>query len=171
MREPSSNALVRTTTAATLIEGGEKENVLPSEARAVVNFRLRPGDSVEQVLAYVRATVDDERVEVRTLSGRAASPTSPADTEAYRALERIIRQLFPSTIVAPTLVVAGTDSRHYSALSPNVYRFSPMVLTQQDLERIHGTNERLSVEAWPRMVRFYRELLRTVAGVESSPRQ
>jgi carboxypeptidase PM20D1 len=171
MREPSSNALVRTTTAATLIEGGEKENVLPSEARAVVNFRLRPGDSVEEVLAHARATVDNERVEVRALSGRAASPTSPTDTEAYRALEHTIRQLFPSTLVAPTLVVAGTDSRHYSALSPNVYRFSPMVVTQEDLERIHGTDERLSVEAWPRMVRFYRELLRIVASAESGPRQ
>jgi carboxypeptidase PM20D1 len=169
-RAPASNALVRTTTAATCIHGGVKNNVLPSEARAVVNFRLRPGDSVEEVLAHVRATVDDERVEVRALPGhREASPTAPTDTEAYRALERTIRRLFPSAIVAPTLVVGGTDSRYYSALSPNVYRFSPMVVTREDLERFHGTDERLSVEAWSGMVRFYRELLRTGAGADAGP--
>jgi carboxypeptidase PM20D1 len=167
-RAPSNNALVRTTTAATIISGGVKENVLPSEVRAVVNFRLRPGDSVDEVLAHVRATVNDERVEVRALSSpREATPASPTDTEAYRALARTVRQLFPSTIVAPTLVLGGTDSRHYSALSTNVYRFAPLLLTQEDLKRVHGTNERLSVEDWPRMVRFYREVLRTVAGAES----
>jgi carboxypeptidase PM20D1 len=161
-RAPSTNALVRTTTAATRIQGGVKDNVLPSEARAVVNFRLHPGDSVEEVLSHVRATVNDERVEIRALPGhRAASPISPTDTEAYRALEHTLRRLFPSALVAPTLVIGGTDSRYYEALSPNVYRFSPLVMTQEDLGRFHGTDERLSVEAWLNMVRFYRELLGT----------
>ncbi|HEX8436936.1 M20/M25/M40 family metallo-hydrolase [Archangium sp.] len=109
--------------------------------------------------------------EVRALSAqREATPASPTDTDTYRALARTIRQLFPSTLVAPTLVLGGTDSRHYSALSSNVYRFAPLVVTQEDLKRVHGTNERLPVEDWPRMVRFYREVLRTVAGVESGPR-
>lgn len=169
-RAPSSNALVRTTTAATIIQGGLKENVLPSEARAVVNFRIHPGDSVEGVLAHVRATVKDERVEVRALPGqREASPTSPTDTEAYRAVERTLRRLYPSALVAPTLVVGGTDARHYTGLSPNVYRFSPLVVTREDLERVHGTNERVSVEGWLDMVRFYRELLRAFAGAEANP--
>ncbi|QRN95240.1 M20 family peptidase [Archangium violaceum] len=169
-RAPSSNALVRTTTAATRISGGVKDNVLPSEARAVVNFRLLPGDSVEEVLAHVRATVNDARVEVRALPDhREASPSSPTSTEAYRALARTIRRSFPSTIVAPTLVVGGTDSRFYSAVSANVYRFSPMVVTPEDLERFHGTDERLSVDAWLGMVRFYRELLSTVTGAEAEP--
>jgi carboxypeptidase PM20D1 len=124
---------------------------------------------VEEVLAHVRARRGDERIELRALPGhRDPSAISPTDTAAYLALVRTIRGLFPSALVAPTLVVAATDSRYYTALSPNVYRFSPMVVTREDLERIHGTNERISIEAYLRMVRFYRELLRTAAGAREA---
>jgi carboxypeptidase PM20D1 len=90
-RKPATNALVRTTTAPTMLEGSAKENVLPIRARAVVNFRLLPGDTAASVEARVRATIADPRVSLRAL-GMASepSPLSRTDTRAYRAIERAI---------------------------------------------------------------------------------
>lgn len=158
---PAANASLRTTTAATMIEGGVKENVLPSAAHAVINFRILPGDSVQGVVDHVRRAVDDPRIDVRELHpGREPSAESPIDVPAFTLLQRTIRQVFPGTIVAPYLTIAGTDSRHYAAVTPNVYRFAPLVGDPSDLARIHGTNERISIENYARAVQFYIQLLR-----------
>ena len=90
-----------------------KDNVLPSEARAVVNFRILPGDSVEGVIAHARRALGDPGLELRVLEAREPSPTSDPDSESYRALARTIREVFPGSVVAPALVLGGTDSRHY----------------------------------------------------------
>jgi carboxypeptidase PM20D1 len=164
---PATNALLRTTTAATVIEGGVKENVLPRRARAVVNFRILPGDTVAGVLEHVRRTVADARVKIEVLKGTAASepsPVSPTDAAGYRVIERTVRELFPGTVVAPSVVLGGTDARHYAKLCPAVYRFVPLRLHADDLERMHGTNERLSVENFAQLIKFYRQLIRNSDG-------
>ncbi len=160
-RSPESNALVRTTTSPTMLSGSAKENVIPEEARAVVNFRIHPADSVAGVLAHVRETIDDPRVTatLRSGFGTAASPASPDSGEAWELLARTIRQTLGTEIVAPGLVVGATDSRHYLELSDRVYRFLPVPLAAGDVERIHGVDERLAVEDYADMVRFYGQLL------------
>ena len=163
--EPTLAAVVRTTTAATIIEGGTADNVLPSQARAVVNFRILPGDTVESVTEHVREVIDDERVEVAvTGNARNASATSPTDGEAYAALSTTIRQVFPGAVVAPMLVVGGTDARYYRPLAENTFRFLPITFGPEDRERLHGTNERLPVEGYRGMVRFYMTLVKNAAG-------
>jgi carboxypeptidase PM20D1 len=160
---PATNALLRTTTAATFFEGGVKDNVLPRRARAVVNFRILPGDTVAGVLEHVRRTVGDERVKVEALKGTAMSEPSAvsgADAAGYRVIERTLRELFPDIVVAPSLVIGATDARHYAKLCPSVYRFSPAPIRGGDLERIHGTNERLSGADFAQMIKFYRQLIR-----------
>lgn len=163
---PGSNAIIRTTTAPTIFQAGTKENVLPSQARAVVNFRILPGDNVAAVVAHVRRVVDDTAVHVRAMEGFSSepSPVSRTDDEPYRLLERSIRQAAPDAVVAPYLVVGGTDARHYHALSQHVYRFLPIRMTSQDLERMHGTDERISVRDYEAGIRFYRQLLLNGAG-------
>jgi carboxypeptidase PM20D1 len=159
---PTTNAIVRTTTAATIIEGGVKDNVLPARARAVVNFRIKPGETAQDVLAHVVRTVNDRRVQVGLLDGSAAhdpSPNSSTTSAGFLTIERTVRQVFPGTVVAPSLVVAGTDSRHYQEVAADVYRFTPFVLTDDDTRRIHGTDERISVEGYRDCVRFYVQLL------------
>lgn len=162
---PGTNAAVRTTMAATVVEGGTKDNVLPIHARALVNVRILPGDSVAAVRAHVQDAIGDPTVAV-TVAGPAAdpSPVSPTDSEAWRAVERSVRAAFPDARVAPYLVTGGTDARHFAALTPNVYRFAPTRMTLEDLQRVHGTNERLSVENYAEAVRFYAQLLRNAAG-------
>ncbi|HXY31093.1 MAG TPA: M20 family peptidase [Gemmatimonadaceae bacterium] len=158
---PSTNATIRTTTAATMFEGSVKDNVLPQRARAVVNFRILPGDSVAGVLAHVRDVVRDPRVTValHSTSNEEPSPTSPTEGEPYQLLETAIAQRFPGTIIAPVLVTGATDARYYAALTPNVYRFLPLPLSPSDLSRIHGTNERVGVADYGRAVRFMTQLI------------
>jgi carboxypeptidase PM20D1 len=159
---PGTDALLRTTTAATMIEGGVKENVLPSRARAVVNFRIRPGDSIEAVLEHVRSTVADPRVAVARAGdvGGEPSPASDPEAPAFALVQRTVRQVMPEAVVAPSLVLGATDARHYTGLTPNVYRFVPVLVGREDLPRFHGTNERISLQDYVRCVRFYRQLIR-----------
>lgn len=167
-RTPRGNALVRTTTAVTVVEGGVKENVLPSSARALVNFRLLPGDTIDAVLAHVREAVDDPLVEVDRYEERRGfsnepSPVSRVDG-AFAHLARTIRASHPDAVVAPNLVLGGTDARWFHALSEHVYRFSPLRLRPDDLQRIHGTDERIAVDHYLDAIRFYVRLLRDDAA-------
>lgn len=157
------NAMIRTTTAATIFHAGVKENVLPKHAEAVVNFRILPGESVESVIAHVRRTVADERVEIATSNAtapRSPSGISPDDAPGFRALARAIRAVHGDAIVVPYLVVGGTDARHYAGLTDEVYRFGGFRLGMQALHLVHGTDERVSLANLANAVRFYRALIR-----------
>ena len=161
LEDPAAAATVRTTTAATVIRGGDKENVLPQRAQAVVNFRILPGDTIAGVTEHVRRAAADSRVEVRALDGaHEPSAVSATDSPAYRLVERTIRQLQPRAVVAPNLVVGATDARFYSAWSRSVYRFLPLQIRAGDLRRVHGTDERVEVASYTDAVRFYGALLR-----------
>jgi carboxypeptidase PM20D1 len=154
--------MVRTTTAATIFQAGAKDNVLPSHARAVINFRILPGDSVAAVVEHVRRAVDDSRVEVKTAGAFSAEPSAISSSESgsFRMLERTIRSLIPEAVVAPYLVVVVTDARHYGGLSSNVLRFLPVRLTSRDLERMHGIDERIALSHYHEAIRIYRQLIR-----------
>lgn len=159
---PTTNAALRTTTAPTMLEAGIKDNVLPQTARAVVNFRIMPGESSESVIERVRQTIDDPRVAITRLgdgTGAEPSPISPSGSPAFELLQRTIHQIFPDAVVAPFLVVAATDSRHYTGLSRNVYRFLPVRLREDDAARAHGTDERIAVVDYLDAIRFYRQML------------
>jgi carboxypeptidase PM20D1 len=156
----SFNAMLRTTTAPTIIGGGVKDNVIPSEARAVINFRILPGDTVRDVVEHVRRAVDNEHVRV-SLAGDSWEPSPVSDPESapFRALQTTIAQTFPDTLVAPYLVVGATDARYFRNLTPNVYRFTPVIVSEKDLARVHGFDERVSVEGYLNAIRFYRVLI------------
>jgi carboxypeptidase PM20D1 len=161
---PRTDATIRTTTAVTMIDGGVKENVLPSEARAIANFRILPGDSVETVLEHVRRTVADDRVSVRLLIAREPTPIAGTDTLGYRSIRRSILEVFPEVAaVAPILTIGGTDSRYYDGLTGNIYRFTPTVMKPGDLRRFHGVDERISVDGYLRAIGFYAQLVRNTA--------
>jgi carboxypeptidase PM20D1 len=164
----STNALLRTTTALTIVNAGNKENVLPGRAEATVNFRLLPGDTKDGVLQHMRNQVSQaapqDRFELFALPGAVeASKVAPTDSAQYRALQQTIREVFPDALVAPGLMVAGTDSIHYGAISDHVFKFSPIRANAEDLKRYHGTNERLSVQNYAEAIRFYHRLIPQVA--------
>jgi carboxypeptidase PM20D1 len=163
---PQTNAMVRTTTAPTMLEGSPKDNVLPQRARAVVNFRLLPGDRIASVLDYVQRTVGDTRVVIRAVGpGSEPSPVSPTNGVAFATLERTIHEVVPGAITTPYLLVGGTDSRHYAPIATNIFRASAMGIRGNDLERIHGTNERSAVADLRRNVQFYVRLIQAVQSM------
>jgi carboxypeptidase PM20D1 len=159
---PETNAMVRTTTAVTMIDGGVKDNVLPPEARAIVNVRILPGDTVESVRQRLTTIVADEGIEIESIEKepREPSPVSDVNTSSYKVLERTIREICPDVVVAPYLVLGGTDSRFFYDVTPNVYRFVPVRFKDDELSMLHGTNERLAVENFGEICRFYAQLIK-----------
>ena len=167
-KSPSSNAMLRTTTALTIVRAGNKDNVLPGRAEAAVNFRVLPGDTIDSVEAHLRKQLGDDEIKIKRYPGNSeASPVSPTDSAGYRTIERSVRQSFPDAIVAPGLMTAATDSRHFSILSDAVFRFSPFRMKNEDLARFHGTNERLAISNYGEMIGFYQQLLRNASGALS----
>ena len=161
----STNAMLRTTTAATIVQGGVKENVLPGVAEATVNFRIKPGDTQAAVLAHVRSVVANPAVQVKQLPGGfEPSQVASVDSRGYQLVNRTLREVVPGALVAPGLMVGGTDSRHFAALSDHILKFSPIRARPEDLARFHGTNERISTAGLVEMVRFYHRLLQQAAG-------
>jgi carboxypeptidase PM20D1 len=165
-KAPSTNAMLRTTIAPTMLEGSIKENVLPMRARGVVNFRLLPGMSSDEAIRRVVAIVNDARVKIVATGTSLSepSPVSSTDGEAFRKLHRAVKATFPDAIVAPSLVLGATDTRHFIAISDNLFRFLPARLGREDLKRYHGVNERLSVDNYGEFIRFYMRYLREAAG-------
>jgi carboxypeptidase PM20D1 len=155
--DPAARALLGTTIAPTMLAGGVRPNVLPGEATAMINFRIHPRDSAADLLRRARQQVADlEGVTVDWAEEpRDATPISSTTSSSYALLAGLSHSVLPDAPVAPGLVLAGTDSRHYAGVAENVYRFQPILLTAEDLERPHGLNERISIENFERMIRFY----------------
>lgn len=161
---PAGNAMIRTTTAPTMLEGSAKQNVLAQRATATVNFRVHPNDTVDSVIAHVKnVTKDIEGIEVIAdkdgIAGTGASNVSPTDNRAYAVLASVAEATFPGAPVAPGLVLGATDARYAEAITGSVYRFAPSVLTPDELTGFHGTNERTSVENMGRLARGYAQII------------
>jgi carboxypeptidase PM20D1 len=165
--DPASNPTVRTTTAITIFEAGVADNVLASRARAVVNFRLLPGDSVADVEAHIREVVDDEGIEIACF-GACVEPSemAPIDDDRFAIVRNSITQVYPDAIIAPYLVIGGTDARYYQKIAQDAaaYRFLPLHMRPPDRKRMHGTNERIAVDDLGDAVRFYATLMKNACG-------
>jgi carboxypeptidase PM20D1 len=158
----ATNAAIRTSTAPTMFQGSNKDNVLPTRAVAVVNFRILPGESVRSTQDRVIQVINDPRVKVQPM-GEAAnepSPISPTDTWSYTTLSKTIREVMPDVLIAPMLVMAGTDCGHYEALCPNIYRFLPQRLYGDDISLIHGTNEKITISNYVEGISYYIQLMK-----------
>jgi carboxypeptidase PM20D1 len=156
----ASRALLKTTQAPTMLEGSERENVLPAEAWALVNFRLHPRDSSASVLDMAqRAVAGVEGVEVSIEPGVSEPVPQSALGEPFALLRSVVHELDPMTPTAPGLMIGATDSRHYRELTTEIYRFTPVRVTQEEYERIHGDDERISVDNMGYAIRFYMLLI------------
>ena len=160
---PTTASAVRTTTAPTVFRAGSKENVLPPTAEAVVNFRIRPGETVSSVMEHVKKVVNDPEVKIESYgAGGDPPPISDPNSPAFAFVATTIRQTLGRTapIVVPFVCPGATDARYWSALSPNVYRFNPFPFDKDAQTRAHGTDERMAVSAFADGVRFYVQLLK-----------
>ncbi|WP_427912174.1 M20 family peptidase [Ramlibacter sp. MMS24-I3-19] len=158
-KAPTTNAMLRTTTALTIVNAGNKFNVIPGQAEAILDVRILPGDTRETVLQHVREKAGPG-IEVSSVGG-STDPTPITSTQSapYHVLEHTLRSLYPDTVVAPALYVAGSDSQHFVPIADSIFRFSPVRVKPEDVSRLHGTNERISTTNLAEMVRFYHQLL------------
>ena len=154
------NALVRTTTAFTMMEGSNARNVIPAEASLVSNMRLNPADSVASATEYLKKAVKDDAVEITVLESFEPSPISETGCESWDKVAAAVAETWPGCIVSPYLMVQCSDSRHYRDLSNHVYRFSAMDMTAEERRSIHGNNEKIRLESIGRAVEFYIRLMR-----------
>ena len=154
------NALVRTTSAFTQMQGSSARNVIPPEATMVANMRLNPADSVASATEYLKKTVADENVEITVLESFEPSRISRIDCEAWDKVSAAVAETWKGCIVAPYLMVQCSDSRHYGRISDKVYRFSAMDLTSEERATIHGNNERIRLETVSKAVEFYIHLMK-----------
>ncbi len=154
------NALMRTTSAFTQMEGSSAPNVIPPDARMVANMRLNPKDTVESAVEYIRGVVKNPEVELTVLNSDNPSRISDPHTEGFSAVARAIVSTWRGSIVSPYLMMQCSDSRHWGRISDKVYRFSAMDLTADERKTIHGNNERIRVECLERATEFYIRLMK-----------
>lgn len=161
---PITHVLVRTTTAVTVFNAGKNVNVIPGEARAIVNHRIHPGDRVADVVAHDRRAIGDDRVKMRVLHEHEAAPVSDTDSEGFRTIARCARGVFQDCTPVPSLMVGNTDTRWYWKLSDDIYRFCPTMMLKSDLARFHGLNERIGVDNLVKICAFYGGLIADCAS-------
>lgn len=153
------NAMLRTTTALTKMEGSDAFNVLPPKASFGVNVRYLSTQNQKSILEHYRRIIQDDEIQMKVLFDTGACPDSDFHSDGFEKIKTSIFQTWGDVLVTPYLMMAGSDSRHFSQICPHVYRFSAMMMSAEDRKRIHGNDERISLEEWKRTVAFYIRLV------------
>ncbi|WP_029911213.1 M20 family peptidase [Caulobacter sp. UNC358MFTsu5.1] len=163
-KTPAGAAMLHTTIAPTMLKGSPKENVLPQDATAWINYRIAPGDTSADVMARAKSAVGDLPVKLAWVKApdepsKVASTTS----EGWKTLAALAGDESKAP-VAPALMTAASDSRYMGPIADDIYKFQPLQLAVKDTEMIHGTNEHMTLANVERMVRFYQRLVETAAA-------
>ena len=159
MRGGEPAALVRTTVAATMQQGGTAANVLPSQATATLNLRIALGETVAATVRRVKRRIADPLVEVTVVESSEPSPESPTDNAQFALIVDAVNASYPSASTVPYVMMAATDSRHFHRFSPAVYRFAPLEMSNAQRASIHGVDERVEIASLERGEMFHRALL------------
>lgn len=160
-RKNTTNAFIRTTIAPTMLSASIKDNILPESASATLNIRILPGESIESVIKHIKKILKKLPVEVHIIDGPNCNPSEISSDKAigYKNLTSAINTIYPEAIIVPSITLAGTDSKHYTNLCIDNYRFIPISITGDETSRIHGANERISEENYFNMIDFYKYML------------
>lgn len=160
-QKDSMNALLRTTTAPTIIQGGNAANVLPSSASAVINFRIVPGDTADSVMKHIQSVINNPNINIQLIdSAQEPVQTSSITSSGYRNIARITHQLSKNNvIILPGITIGATDSRHFRHITSNIYRFNFIKAPIREFENMHGTNERITIDNFIANIHFYYLLL------------
>jgi len=153
-------ASIRTTTATTMLSGSDKSNVLPTTSTAVVNFRIMPGQTTQSVAKFVEEVIDDPRVKLEVFMENNPSKVSDINNSGYQLLEQAIRQIDDNILVAPYLVQAATDSKHFYQVSDNIYRFIMVKINDDLLKSIHGIDERIVIEDYIQGIQYFHQVIK-----------
>ena len=160
---PVYNAMVRDTISLTILQGGNKSNVIPSESTATIDCRLIPGSSKEKFAGELKKRLGDE-IEIELISESPSLPPSPCSTDLFRAIEKHADRNDPGCPVVPYLLPGATDSRFLREKGVVSYDFCPFRLSDKEMMRIHGNNERIAVENLRFGMKMMLEIVKEVAA-------
>ena len=162
---PPAASMLRTTFGITMASGSPQANVLPQRASVTVNFRMFPGQTVDDVLEHLHKVIKNKKVEINLLPGwKNPSAVSPTDTRSFKVIEKICHSMDDKAVVAPYLVMGGTDACHYQVVCENIYRYSPFLVSTSLLLTTHGTNERIPVSVMEDAVKFFKRYIRLASA-------
>lgn len=162
---PPAASMLRTTFGITMASGSPQANVLPQRASVTVNFRMFPGQTVDDVIEHLHKVIKNKKVEINLLPGwKNPSAVSPTDTRSFKVIEKICHSMDDKAVVAPYLVMGGTDACHYQAVCENIYRYSPFLVSTSLLLTTHGTNERIPVSVMEDAVKFFKRYIRLASA-------
>ncbi len=161
---PYGRALFSTTVAFTMAEGSDAENVIPAEANVVANLRIHPIQDSKASFTVLKRIAEKYDVEAVLTDYRDAKKKVSTDSEAYRFVKHAIKTVFPDVSVSPYMIFGSTDARHYQDVSDAALRFSPIVITNDDLKKMHGDNESLPLASLTKAVWFYKYLMKNMGG-------
>jgi acetylornithine deacetylase/succinyl-diaminopimelate desuccinylase-like protein len=159
---PIYNAMVRDTISLTILQGGSKINVIPSESTATLDCRLIPGSSKENFLRELKNRLGEE-IETELISESPSLPPSPFSTDLFRAIETYAVRNDPGCPVVPYLLPGATDSRFLREKGIVAYDFCPFRLSEKEMMRIHGKNERIAIENLESGTKAMLDIIREVA--------
>lgn len=162
-RIPVFNAVMRNGISPVALSGGVAGNVLPAEAKAMLNVRTIPGHRIEDVAERIAAVVSDPAITVAIESHGEEAPGSDPDSAMFRAISSAAKTIDPEIAVVPYLSTGGTDSAHLRRLGINAYGILPFPMEQSDEERMHGHDERVPVESLHFGVRLIYESIRSIS--------
>jgi len=152
---PAWNSMMRDTIAPTMLQAGVRPNVIPSEARATLNVRLLPGDSINDVIAELKKVVNNPQIRFEVApNGSTPSPPSSPETALYKTIQQASEQEFPGIVTMPYMSTGATDSAQLRLHNVQAYGLLPFPLTEEDVLRMHADDERIPVESFRKGVEF-----------------
>jgi acetylornithine deacetylase/succinyl-diaminopimelate desuccinylase-like protein len=140
---PVFNAVIRNGISPTLLSGGIRSNVIPTEATATLNVRNLPGESIHDVVARLTKAVNDSQVTITVADSGVDTPASSFETPMFTAIADAVKELDPSMVTVPYLSTGATDSARLRALGMQAYGILPFPMAQDDEDRMHGNDERI----------------------------
>ena len=158
------NAMLRDTVSLTTLNAGYKVNVIPERAEAGIDCRLLPDTDAEQFRKWLEESIADERVTVEAIKTSAPTAISPIDSPFFEAVRRALGRHVPDAIAFPLQMPGGSDSRYFRAKDIPAYGFGPFVLDISEIDRIHGVDERISVENLVLGVKITCDVVRELCG-------
>ena len=157
-----TRALLTSTFAFTMLNGGTQTNIIPNKVEANVNVRISPFDNVDSIIAHIKKVINDKDIVVTAVDETPAFPECSFKTEGYDIIKETVIETYPGTVVAPFLNIGGSDGKHWTRVSDCVIRFSPFKISKEERAGIHGVNEHLKVETLHKCLEFYERLLEKI---------
>lgn len=162
------NSMLRTSVSPNIIKGGFRSNVIPGDAEATLDVRALPDEDMQAFLSTLRSVIDDPAVEIIPQWGEDARPVTPPsrlDSEMFLALERGQKRMFPKAVTLPTMLTGATDSAQLRAKGVQAYGLGSLA-TEEDANRIHGNDERLSIRGLRQFLEFIYNVVTDVAATK-----